>query len=88
MIDFKALPKFSGASRVIEIIVANIAEVDSKLEPTASADEAVLLIAIASSSVSEAVVAANAEYTSVTVCASLISILKPRTKYIPFRSLI
>ena len=43
MIDFKALPKFSGASRVIEIIVANIAEVDSKLEPTASADEAASL---------------------------------------------
>ena len=61
MIDFIAVPIFSGASRVASIITAIMAVVFSKLEPTACAEEAVLLIAVASSVVLVAELAAKAE---------------------------
>lgn len=55
MIDFMAEPIFVALSRVASIMVAIIAVVFSKLIPTDAAEEAVLLIAVASSCVSEAV---------------------------------
>ncbi len=78
---------FVALSLVTETIVAIIAEVASKLAPTASADDAVLLIATANSSVSDAVFAANALQTSVTWEASVISNLKPRIINVPHNSL-
>ena len=50
----------------------------TKEENAAAAEEAVLDIAVTNSCVSEAVIAATLEYTSVTLAASCISILKPR----------
>lgn len=49
MIDFIALPILVADSRVASTIVAIIAVVFSKLIPTDAAEDAVLLIAVASS---------------------------------------
>ena len=59
MMDFIALPILVADSLVDSIITASIAVVFSKLLPTASAEDAVLLIAVISSSVSDAVTAAT-----------------------------
>jgi len=76
--DFNALPIFVADSRVTATIVAIIAEDSSNEEPTLSIEDAVLLIATANSSYVTAVCAAKLLYTSTTVPASDISILKPR----------
>ena len=61
MIDFNAEPRFYADSRVVSTMTASIAVVFSKLLPTDSAEEAVLDMAVANSSVSEAVTAATLE---------------------------
>ena len=81
MIVFIAVPKFSADSRVVSIIWARNAAVVSNSIFAEAAIEAVLVIAVAISSVSEAVIAANSEYTSLILWALVAfnSILNPRS---------
>ena len=58
---FIAVPKFSAGSLVVSIACAKKAAVPSKLIPADAAIEAVLCIAVPSSSVFEAVFAAKLE---------------------------
>ena len=75
IIVFIAVPKFSGASRVVSIILVKNTSVDWRLIPAFAAIDAVLVNAVINSSDDMAALASNAAIESVTLFASSAAIL-------------